>query len=38
MKQFIKIYWRTLLFFALIGILGGFFTGIFVLESDPPEV
>ncbi len=38
MKQFIKSYWKTLLFFALIGILGGFFTGIFVLDSYPSEI
>lgn len=38
MKQFIKIYWKTLLFFAIIGIIGGFFTGVFVLDSYPPEM
>ncbi len=38
MKQFINSYWKTLLFFALIGILGGFFTGIFVLDSYPEEM
>lgn len=38
MKQFIKSYWKTLLFFALIGILGGFFTGIYVLDSYPADI
>lgn len=38
MKNFIKTYWKPLLFFAIIGVLGGFFTGIFVLDSYPPEI
>ena len=38
MKQFIKSYWKTLLFFAIVGIIGGFFTGIYVLDSYPPEM
>ncbi len=38
MKQFIKSYWKTLLFFGVAGIIGGFFTGIFVLDSYPPEM
>lgn len=38
MKQFIKTYWKTLLFFAVVGIIGGFFTGIYVLDSYPPEM
>jgi len=38
MKQFIKSYWKTLLFFALAGIIGGFFTGIYVLDSYSPEM
>ena len=38
MKQFIKSYWKTLLFFAIVGIIGGFFTGIYVLDSYPPEL
>lgn len=37
-KQFIKTYWKTLLFFAIVGIIGGFFTGIFVLDSYQPEM
>ena len=38
MKQFIKTYWKTLLFFAVVGLLGGFFTGIYVLDSYPSEM
>ena len=38
MKQFIKTYWKTLLFFAIAGLIGGFFTGIYVLDSYPPEM
>ena len=38
MKQFINTYWKTLLFFAVIGILGGFFTGIYVLDSYPADI
>lgn len=35
MKNFIKVYWKTLLFFAVIGLIGGFFTEIYVLDSYP---
>ena len=38
MKKFITDYWKTLLFFAVIGILGGFFTGIYVLDSYPADI
>lgn len=38
MKEFINRYWRTLLFFAAVGLVGGFFTGLFVLESYPEEL
>ena len=38
MKNFIQIYWKTLLFFAIAGLVGGFFTGISVLDSYPPEM
>lgn len=38
MKNFIKTYWKTLLFFAIIGLLGGFFTGIYMLDSYPAEM
>ncbi len=38
MKAFFKIYWKTLLFFAVVGLIGGFFTGLYALESYPPEI
>jgi membrane protease YdiL (CAAX protease family) len=38
MKDFIKTYWKTLLFFTLAGLIGGFFTGIDVLDSYSPEL
>ena len=38
MKKFITDYWKTLLFFAIIGLLGGFFTGIYVLDSYPADI
>ena len=38
MEKFIKVYWRTLLFFAVVGLVGGFCTGLFVLDSYPAEL
>ena len=38
MKEFIKRYWKTLLFFSIVGLVGGFFTGLFVLDSYPEEL
>ncbi len=38
MKLFIKTYWKTLLFFAVTGLLGGFFTGLYVLDSYPADM
>ncbi len=38
MIRFIKVYWKTLLFFAVIGLLGGFFTGMYVLDSYPADI
>ena len=29
MKQFVKKYWKTLLFFAIAGLVGGFCTGLY---------
>ena len=37
-EQFIKNYWKTLLFFAIVGLIGGFCTGLYVLDSYPPEL
>ena len=38
MKQFVKAYWKTLAFFVLVGLVGGFFTGLFMLETYPEEM
>ena len=38
MKAFLKTYWKTLAFFALAGLVGGFLTGIYLLDSYPVEI
>lgn len=38
MKQFIKKYWKTLLFFAIAGLVGGFCTGLYAFDIYPPEM
>jgi len=38
MTQFIKSYWKTILFFTVIGLIGGFFVGIYLLDSYPAEI
>ena len=38
MKTFIKTYWKTLLFFAVVGLVGGFFVGIYMMDSYPAEI
>ena len=38
MKAFIKQYWKTLLFFAVVGVMGGFFMGLYLLDSYPAEI
>jgi len=38
MKQFIRTYWKTLLFFAAAGLIGGFFTGIYLMDIYPAEI
>ena len=38
MKQFIKTYWKTILFFVLAGVVGGFFTGLYILDTYPEEI
>ena len=38
MEKFIVDYWKTLAFFALVGLVGGFFTGLYVLDSYPEEM
>ena len=37
-KNFVNTYWKTLAFFAVVGLIGGFFTGIFLLDSYPVEI
>lgn len=38
MKNFFKSYGKTLLFFAVIGLIGGFGTGFYLLESYPEDM
>lgn len=38
MKAFLTKYWKTLLFFGIVGLVGGFFTGIYLLDSYPAEI
>jgi hypothetical protein len=38
MKSFIKNYWKTIAFFVVIGLMGGFFTGLYLLDSYPAEI
>ena len=38
MADFLKKYWKTILFFAVSGLIGGFFTGLYLLDSYPEEI
>ena len=38
MKEFLMKYWKTLLFFGIVGLVGGFFTGLYVLDSYPEDM
>lgn len=38
LKQFLRSHGRTLLFFTVMGLVGGFFTGLYVLDSYPAEL
>lgn len=38
MKKIIKECWKQILFFVLIGIIGGFFTGLYSFDSYPIEI
>ena len=38
MKSFVKNYWKTLLFFAVVGLIGGYTVGLYQLESYPAEL
>ena len=37
-KNFVESYWKTLLFFALTGLFGGFLIGLYLMDSYPPEI
>ena len=37
-KDFIKAYWKTLLFFGIVGLVGGFSVGLYTLDSYPAEI
>lgn len=38
MNAFIKSQWKTLLFFAVVGLVGGFCIGLYQLDSFPAEI
>ena len=38
MKSFIKSYWKTLLFFTVVGAVGGFGVGFYLLDSYPADM
>ena len=38
MSQFIKSYWKTLVFFAVVGLVGGFMVGLYLPDSYPAEI
>lgn len=38
MADFLRKYWKTLLFFVLAGLVGGFFVGLYQLDSYPEEI
>ena len=38
MRVFIRKHLKTLLFFAIIGALGGYFVGLYLLDSYPAEI
>lgn len=38
MKKFLKTYWKTLAFFAVMGLVGGFCVGLYLMDSYPAEI
>ena len=38
MKNYLKTYWKTLLFFVFMGLFGGFCVGLFMMDSYPAEI
>ena len=37
MKLFVKSYWKIILFFTLVGLVGGYFTGQYALSPTRPR-
>ena len=38
MKNFMRLYWKVLLFFVVAGLIGGFFLGLYSLDSYPADM
>ena len=38
MKRFLKNYWKILTFFMVVGLLGGYFLGLYSLQTYPEEI
>ena len=38
MRQFVRAYGKTLLFFTIVGLIGGFFAGTYLLDSYPENI
>jgi len=38
MGDFIKSYWKTILFFTAVGAVGGFGMGLYLMDTYPPEI
>ncbi len=38
MRAFFNTYWKTLLFFAIVGLIGGYTVGLYQLESYPADI
>lgn len=37
MKTFLEKYGKTILFFAFVALVGGFFTGLFMIDTFPEQ-
>ena len=38
MRDFLKSYWKTILFFTAVGAVGGFGVGLYLMDTYPPEI
>lgn len=38
MRDFLKSYWKTILFFTVVGAVGGFGVGLYLMDTYPPEI